>query len=68
LAASKEAFSSTKMTPPSSADGAGTGVAASRILLGPGASSDYPTCHRLQVISATRICATHTHTPANGSS
>ncbi len=50
------------MTPPSSADGAGTGVAASRILLGPGASSDYPTCHRLQVILATRICATHTHT------
>jgi hypothetical protein len=37
--ASKEAFSSTKMTPPSSADGAGTGVAASGTLPGPEASS-----------------------------
>ncbi len=27
----------------------------------PSEYKDYPTCHRLQVISATRICATHTH-------
>ncbi len=27
----------------------------------PNEYKDYPTCHRLQVISATRICATHTH-------
>jgi hypothetical protein len=27
----------------------------------PSEYKDYPTCHRLQVISATGICATHTH-------